>query len=124
MKREASFQTIFNNYLREKKMDGVFELKQTRTDSIPFLALETHQRESLLAVEDNGFVWKLSDADPRQKPFDCFSIGICPAYVVIRYPECFVMIRIDEFLQEERISERKSLTLQKAKDIAERICTL
>lgn len=122
MKREANFQTFFNRYVREKKLAGVFELKQTTEDSIPFSDLQPHQREGLLAVEEGGFVWKLSDADPREKPFDMIATGLMSAYVAVKFPgKMITVIPIDDFLQEESVSKRKSLTLVRATIIASKV---
>jgi hypothetical protein len=41
-----------------------------------------------------------------------------PAYVVIRYPKGFVLISIDTFVLESQRSKRRSLTWQRAQDIA------
>lgn len=121
-KREANFQTFFNRYVREKKLAGVFELKQTTEDSISFSDLKPHQREGLLAVEEGGFVWKLSDADPREKPFDMIATGLMSAYVAVKFPgKMITVIPIDDFLQEESVSNRKSLTLARAIIIASKI---
>lgn len=121
MKREADFQTQFNRYLRETKMIGAFELKQTKTYLLPFSALKEHQEHGLLAAQINGFVWKLSDADPREKPFDCISTGTIPAYVVIKYPKLFAIIKIEAFIKERNESVLKSLPRERAKEIATKV---
>ena len=117
-KSEAHWQTIWNQYVREKNLYGYFELKYTDKDSMPFNAVKDHQRLGLLASEANGFVWKLSDADMREKPFDSFNAKPAPAYVVIKFPGGFYVINIKVFLAEESISEKKSIHIDRAKELS------
>ena len=98
MKKEAKWQTIFNQYLREKQkngeMYGFYELKQTNLDYFPFNKIEEHQLDGLLAAEQNGLIWKFSDEDQRQKPFDCISMPPLPSYLVIKFPDGFYCMSI------------------------------
>ncbi len=121
IKHEAQFQILFNKYLRASDIIGAFELKQTSTNSIPFAALEKHQKESLLAIEKKGLVWKLSDSDPREKPCDCIATPRMAGWVVIKYPKCFVIISIGNFVFEEQRSKSKSLTKERAISISTRV---
>ena len=122
-KREARWNTIFNQYLREKKLLGYFELKQTDKDYFPFSKLEIHQYEGLLASEKEGFVWKLSDQDMREKPFDCLSTPPLPSYLVIKFPDGFYLIRIKD-IKTLKNNNEMSITLDKARIIAEKIIKL
>lgn len=123
-KQEAKFQTLFSHWLKWRllpSMDGgfAFELKHTRgASSLPFSDLQPHQANSLLAAATTGIVYKISDESRSYKPFDCFALKKCPAYVVIKYPKFFVMIPIKTFLQEQKRSKSKSLTGERAKEIA------
>lgn len=118
MKREANFQTIFSHWLKSvHKQTGVFELKQTKTDSLPFSAVLPHQLQALENVRHGIFVFKIPDAG-YQNPFDCFSLFQQPAFVVIKYPKSFEVISIDAFLLEKERSKRKSLTWDRAKQIS------
>jgi len=117
MKKEAKWQTVWNQYVRQKKIYGYFELKQTETESIPFTDVKPHQLSGLEASENNGFCWKLSDADFREKPFDSFFALPAPSYVVIKFPDAFYMIRTFLFIKEMKESNRKSLTVDRAKEI-------
>jgi len=120
MKREAKFQTFFNHWLKEVRKEifvfklpdcgfqnpfdvfsvsanGLFsawELKQTQTNSLPFLSVAPHQINALSIVK---------------------------GYVVIKYPDFFCSIGINNFVKQEKESNRKSLTSERAKEIAE-IC--
>jgi len=118
MKREANFQTRFNNYLKHvHKKTGAFELKQTTGNSLPFSAVEDHQIAALQAVASSTFVFKIPDAG-YQNPFDCFSLTSQGAYVVIYFAQSkfFYGISIDRFIDERGRSSRGSLTETRAKD--------
>lgn len=95
---EAKSQIIFNQYLRETKMLGFFELKQTDADILPFSKIEIVQYDGLQATEKNGLVWKLSDEDQRPKPCDCLSIPPMPSYLVIRFKDGFYIIRFQKIV--------------------------
>lgn len=124
--RESKHQIEWNKYLRTMRQNntplyGVFELKQTSTDRISFNCLEEGQRAGLPAIKKRGFVWKISDADPRLKPCDSISLPPMDAYIVIRYPKCFCVIDIETFLELEKESGAKTLHLDHAKRIAYKI---
>lgn len=118
MKREAKFQVIFNHFLKDslkhifvyKIPDGGFaqspfdcfsvdkfhefwawELKQTKTDSLPFSAVVPHQVMALQIVQ---------------------------GYVVIKYPTTVAIIPIDTFVLESKRSKRRSLTSKRAMEIS------
>lgn len=121
-KHEAKFQAEFNNYLRELKkkkrpLYGNFELKRTLSLSIPFSSVKAHQDTGLLAAQKEGYIWKHSDEDSREKPFDCSSVPPITGYVVIRYPGIFFIITVEAFLNEKQNSTRKSLTESRAAQI-------
>jgi hypothetical protein len=97
-KPEAKWQIVFNQYLREKKFHGFFELKQTLSEIFPFSKIETVQWEGLQATEKNGLVWKISDEDQRQKPCDCLSIPPLPSYLVIKFKDGFYVIRFKKIV--------------------------
>lgn len=126
IKREAKAQVAWGRYVRELKLYGAFELKQTTTDSLPFSAVEEHQIDGLLAVQSGGFVWKLSDLDIREKPFDMISTQALYGYVVIYYSQhrTFVMITIFDFVNEKEKSLKKSISFDRAVEIADLIVEL
>jgi len=120
MKKEAKWQTVFNQYVREKKLYGFFELKQTNLKTFPFAKIEIVQYDGLQATEKNGLVWKLSDEISRPKPCDSFSIPPLPSYVVIKFEDGFYMIRIGVIV-EMRESGLISITRDQAEKLAEKI---
>lgn len=128
IKSEAKFQTLFSHWVKAEFLtDGgyAFELKHTRgSDSLPFSAVEDHQLNALKAASGKGFFYKISDESKGYKPFDCFTMRGCEAYIVIKYPSFFVLIQIDDFLKEKAKSKRKSLTADRAKQIATGIVNL
>ena len=121
IKREANFTVQFRHWLMANPMySAAFELKQTTTDSIPFSDVKEHQLEALLTVKHGkkGLLYKAPDDSRSIKPFDLFYLNNTGAYVVIKYPKGFVIIDINDFIQEKEQSKRKSLTWQRAKEIA------
>ncbi len=99
------------------KENGVFELKQTKTDTLPFNSVKEHQLRALLQVKHGTFVFKIPDLG-YQNPFDSFCLNNLSAYVVIQYPDFSCMIDVDDWFYESSISNRKSLTSKRAKEIA------
>lgn len=116
--KEKDFQTTFNHWVKAvHKKTGAFELKQTKTDSLPFSAVAPHQEHALINVKKGTLVYKIPDVG-YQNPFDCFSMTNEDAYVVVKYPKFFVLIDIFDWLNEKERSTRKSLNSERAKEIA------
>lgn len=120
MKKEAKWQIIWNQYVREKKMYGFFELKQTILESFPLSKIEKVQYEGLQATEKHGLVWKFSDTDMRPKPCDSVSIPPLPSYLVIKFIDGFYMIRFEEIVKLKD-SGIISVTKSSAEKLAEKI---
>lgn len=119
-KKEAKWQIVWNQYVREKKLHGFFELKQVDAETFPFAKIEKVQWDGLQATEKNGLVWKFSDTDMRPKPCDSVGIPPLPSYLVIKFPDGFYMIRFSEIVNMRDlgiISVRRSL----AEKLAEKI---
>ena len=111
--REAKKTTDLDKMLPKLGIYGLVEYKQTKTNRIRLTDFEPHQIPSAISFQESGIVWKLSDADPRQKPGDVFSIppGMT-AWVGLIYDDCCCFVFID------RILEHKSITKDKAKELA------
>ena len=119
-KREANFGLQFRAWMRAQKRmkSAVFELKQTMKDSIPFNALEEHQENALLAASGKeGVLYKIPDDSRSVKPFDYGFHRRVPAYIVIKYPQGFVIIPVRDFIAERERSDRRSLTWDRAKEL-------
>jgi len=125
-KREARLTTIFGKYLEISKppLYGYYELKQTTKESLSFSSVEDHQYQKLKAVQEHGFRWKHSDVDPRQKAMDYQFTPPLTSYIVIRWKDVFTMITYDEFVHEKNTSSRKSITKDRALQIASKIVFL
>ncbi len=123
MKREAKFTLQFRHWLKANPMhNSAFELKHTSKDSIPFSDVQEHQINALQAVKSKGgFLYKAPDDSRGAKPFDLFYMREAYAWVVVKYPKCFVIINVDLFALESKKSKRRSLTSSRAKDIAWKI---
>jgi penicillin-binding protein-related factor A (putative recombinase) len=128
MKSEAEFQTKFNRWCKNRAEESfAYELKLCKRKSIPFNAIEKHQKEYLFLVKHGTFPYKIPDVGLAQRPFDGFCFVKSPAYIGIMFHKRgqkeFILIDIDNFLNEEKTSERKSLTEEKAKQIG-KLCFL
>lgn len=119
-KREASFQIQFRHWLKKNPMvSGAFELKQTTSKNLSFDLVKEHQINALMASSSNvGFLYKLPDDSISTKPYDCFYLRNAKAYIVIKYPSCFVIIDVYDFMREKEISDSSSLSEIRAKEIA------
>lgn len=120
VKKEAKWNTVLNQYFREKKFYCFFELKATDSESFPFSQIRKVQDEGLPALEKSGLVWKLSDEESRPKPCDGFSIPPLPSYLIIKFPGEFCLIRIEKIisLKDEGVI---SISRSKAESLAEKI---
>lgn len=120
IKREAYWQTVFNQYIKEKKWYGHFELKATEAKTFPFSKIEQVQWDSLQAMETGGLVWKYSDQDQRPKPCDMSSVPPLPCYLVIKFKDGFYIIRFSEILKLSEAGE-KSISQEVARSVCDRI---
>lgn len=121
IKREQQFTLQFRHWIKAnpQPLCCAFELKQTTADSIPFSAVQEHQLDALIAsASEKGLLWKLPDDSRGIKPFDMFYLTRADGYVVIKYPDFFCLIGVYEFIKEKALSKRKSLTADRAREIA------
>jgi len=119
-KREASFGLTFRHWLKANPLiSGAFELKQTTSNALAFDAVKEHQLDALLASESKtGILYKAPDDSMGVKPFDYFYLRNALSFIVIKYPKFFVLIEPERFIKEQKQSKRKSLTSERAKEIA------
>jgi len=121
--RESTFQTRFLKWLmnQEDFETFAFELKITKTKSLSFNALLEHQKISLLNTKHRRLAHKIADDSVGFKPYDGFFFKKEPAFVVIQFykrgEKRFYMIDIDDWVTEPTISDRKSITEERAADI-------
>lgn len=129
--RESTITTLFRDH---NQVRGCFELKLCKGPSIPFDAVKPHQLEALLAISsDKGLFHKLTDPPIFSKsktrfnvkrPFDAMFLKYIPAYIVIcryipRKPKLFLYITPEIWQWEQTQATRKSLTMNRAVEIAE-----
>ena len=121
-KSEATQHTAVAAWMREflkRHHSTAIEIKHTRgKNSIPFAALETHQRDALMAVVGTGIVFKIPDGGYQKLPFDMFGLAHSLSFVAVRFPKFIAIIDIKRWVLEEMKSERKSLTDARAVEIA------
>ena len=129
--KEKDFQTLWTKYVRAHWDKGTvaFELKICKTGSLSFDRVEEHQIEALKKSKHKILFHKISDMSLNAKPFDCFVLQDSLAYVVVLFYEedqekTAYLIDIDQFIQEKESSIRKSLTEERARQIAHYAVTL
>jgi hypothetical protein len=120
--KEAKFQTLFSKWLKYNwSINSVFELKICKNKSLPFNSVKEHQIDALLKTQTKFINYKIPDCGYDQKPFDCFFLTNMNAYVVIMFykrgQKEFIIIPIKKFIKEKQISNRSSLTEQRAHEI-------
>lgn len=118
-KKEADFGVRFRHYVESTTgmPIGSYELKDTHgKDSLPFDAVEPSQLAygHMIQSEKGAFI---RVQGLRGEP-DYIYLKLTQAFVVINYPDCFVIVEMDAFVKEKTESKRKSLTSSRAKEIA------
>ena len=135
-------QVLFGKYLKANPPNKteVYELKMCKQKSMPFDQVNDHQIEALEKALKGNFYYKISDSPvswgmetpmrfTAPKPFDCQNIFQANAYIVIwfykpREKKEFILIDVRSFVAEKISSVRKSLTEQRAKELAIKIIEL
>lgn len=125
-RRESEFSTKFLKWVYHRwpdDMPAYWEMKVSRTTSLPFNAVSDKQNANL---QVRKFSHKFSDFDRMGTPFD--AVTFCgKGYVVIQYyrprNKEFFIIPIDTFLSERELSltmtnPRKSLTEDRARELS------
>ena len=123
--KEKDFQTEFTKWARNRYHGtAAFELKLARGTSLPYSALEEHQKNALLGARHAQIGFKIPDTG-YTNPFDFFTLSRVDAYVVVQFsdpasrthPKDFYLIDIDAWCHQEKASNRKSITIEEAKEI-------
>ncbi len=118
IKREAKFGILFRAWWRSNRISGAFELKDTRgADSISFSEVGEEQINSGKANKSKkgNLIRAQSGTDGTA---DYIGLVSFPSYIVIKYPLCFCIIDVEVFENEAKESIRRSLTKERAKQIA------
>lgn len=122
-KSESSFGIILRHWIMANAhnlIDSTFETKQTKTDSIPFSALEDHQVVFSEAIKYSPKgVFIRVESGTTGCP-DYIFLKYTPAFIAIYYSmyKSFVIIDIDTWNLEKQKSKRRSLTFSRACEIA------
>lgn len=131
--KEADMQVLFGQYIKKHppQKTEVYELKICKDKRLPFASVQEHQVNALLAAETSFLYHRITDQPwipdrkytyTLKKPFDCFAIVAATAYVVVwfyepRKAKTFIKIPIQTFVEEAKVSSRKSLTPERALEI-------
>lgn len=125
-KREADFGILFRHWIKANPQpSSAYELKATKSNAIAFDSVVPHQILALQAAKTKyGILYKAPDDSRGIKPFDYFYLRDAFAFIVIKYPSMFCFIEVDTFVEERGLSFRKSLTSERARQIAVRVVDL
>lgn len=128
-KIEAKFQTAFGKWVNatcKGKSHAIgYELKQTKTKRLLWSAVKDHQIQGLIVDRDIGRHHKYPDVGYTRYPYDSSFIRILEGYIVIKYRSQerghseFVMVDVDEFVNEKSKSTEASLEESRAIAIGE-----
>lgn len=103
-----------------------FELKDSYgKDCIPFNAVEDIQVDASQSIKwgKNGYLIRNQSGTPGAPDYSYFKSA--PAFLVFNYGRLgFVLIDIETFVLEKKRSKRKSLTFERACDIAWKVVKL
>lgn len=99
MKLEAAFQRKFGRWLQHaySGSSAAFELKRTRTRSLPLKSIREHQTASLLQAR-TGLYYKPPDDSRAYKPCDTLFLRDADGFLVVAYGPIlkgFYMVDID-----------------------------
>lgn len=119
--KESNIQTKIKHYVEAKKeeFEGGFEVKVVRTGNFHTKQLLEHQKNALKNLLTKPLYFKLSDADPRRKPFDFFVLRKGYSTLVVSFLES----GISYFIDYEKI-EKETYTEEELYEIAYRIVKL
>lgn len=121
-RREADFGLRFRHWVEKNKKklpaSCSFELKDSRgKDSLPFDALEAKQSYFANRIQGEGFLARVTVGTPGTADY-LFMKKPSTAFIVVKYPDLFCIIKANEFHAEWSASKRKSLTKERAQEIA------
>lgn len=131
MKKEAEIQVKINHYIKSligtpKELTGGFETKVSHTSSFSLNSLEPQQLTHLTSLLTTALYWKLSDVDPRKKPFDFFVLPAGYSYLVIHFTKSkitYVVLFVD-ILALKKTKKKQTFSEEEISQIATRIVKL
>ncbi len=132
--KESQIQSIFKVWLANNppSRTTVYEIKLEKKKSIAFDRVYDHQIAGLRMAKHKGLYHKISDVPfghaegfrfHKKKPFDCMYLIGCDAFIVVvfyvpREKKEAMFIDVDVWESERGMSMRKSLTKERAQEIA------
>lgn len=117
-KIEADFGVYLKNWLKKNPLPDscTIELKQTKTNSFPFIKIQPKQvAYAVKAKSDDGVLIRIQGTDGQ--PDYAYFRNAPVSYFIIRYPKQFSLIDVDAFVFERDNCDRKSLTDVRAEQI-------
>lgn len=117
-KDEADFGVRFRRWWEANPMLGTFELKHTHgADYLLFSKVETEQIAfANMARSEKGILTRV--AYGTRGAADYIGLVSMPVFAVIAYPGEFAIVPMEAFVHERDHSGRKSLTKERAREIA------
>lgn len=127
MKYEANSSLVLRHYIKAEKPQFCMpiEVKDTRGKLyLPFNEVKEEQINNALASKSpKGNLIRIASGTIGAPDY-VWLINVKLAPVFIRYPKHFIIIDIEAFIKARDSSPQKSLTLEKAKQIAYKIVDL
>lgn len=118
-KKEADFGIELRKWLKENPFlsSCTFEIKHTRgRESLPFSEIKNEQIAYANKVRSSEGVLIRVHGTNGEPDYNYYRRS--PAYIVVRYPKKFYIIPIENLLHEKETSGAKSLTQDRANEIA------
>lgn len=119
--REATSSIDLKHWIeKNQKFTCALEVKDSAgKDSIPFSVVADKQIAYANQASGPKGAWiRVQGVNGEQ---DYIWLINTPSYIVIKYPKCFCIITIGNFLFEKEKSKRKSLTLERAREISTKV---
>lgn len=117
-RQESKFSLVFRKWWEVHPLPGEIELKDTRGKN--YLAFsEVHEEQMIIAnkaITKKGVLVRCTVGTTGRADYSGLVNSLY--WIVIRYPKAFYVISYESFLLEKKRSTRKSLTAERAQNIA------
>lgn len=125
IKHESKSAILFRHWIKANPFKtSAIETKDTRgKDYLNFNEISEAQLNWGMAIKSDKGVLVRVQAIVEGMP-DYIYLRNEPAYIVIKYPKFFVLIDVEDFIEEKTISKKRSLTAERALKISEKIIYL
>ena len=114
---EAEFGLLFRRWIeKHPRPSGSYELKDAHgEDRLPFARLKAEQVAYANKINHGGALIRVLGINGEP---DYVWLYRAPAYVVIRYPRCFTIIDVGDYVWERDNTKHRSLSVDRAKVVA------